>query len=166
MAARLLLSPSPQRCRKPQCSSAEKSPPPRQRSLREFCLSPASPVKDGPASSVQDLPASSVQTVQKRKYGARGTCGTFAGKRPPKDEKKLKQFQQDREEHMQRLQPTSQCRKRQSTEAQQQYRDFVKEMLPHEMQGSGKERLVRVAAKWKNHLMTPEKLAQENRSVA
>ena len=56
---------------------------PKQRSLKEFGIL-------RPASSDQDLTAPSAKASEKRKYGVRGTCGTFAGKRPPKDEGKLK----------------------------------------------------------------------------
>ena len=136
--------------------------------MREFgvvCQDPPSSVKGGPASSVKDLTASSVQASEKRRYGVRGTCGTFAGKRPPKDEEKLKQFLQDRDEHRQMMQE-SKGQKRQTTNPQQHYRDFVKAMFPREIEGSGKDRLTRVAAKWKNQQDTmPEKLAQENKSV-
>ena len=105
------------------------------------------------------------QASEKRKYGVRGTCGTFAGRRPPKDTDKLKQFLQHRDEHKQKMQKTLKGQKRQATGAQQHYRDFVKAMLPHEMDGSGKDRLVRVAAKWKKQQAMPERLAQENKSV-
>ena len=129
---------------------------------------PASRVTDSVASSVEDLPVSSVQASEKRKYGVRGTCGTFAGKRPPtKNECKLKQFLQDRNEHTQRSHQTPKSRRttRQTTDAQQHYRDFVKAMLPFEERGDLKDRMTRVAAKWKNHWTTPEKLAQGNKSV-
>ena len=78
---------------------------PKQRSLKEFGIL-------RPASSDQDLTAPSAKASEKRKYGVRGTCGTFAGKRPPKNEDKLKQFLQDRDEHRQRLQQTPESRKR------------------------------------------------------
>ena len=130
MAARLVVSPAPSRRREPECASAEKEPQPKQRSLKEFGV------------ICQSAP-SSVKAPEKRKYGVRGTYGTFAGKRPPKDEDKLKQFLQHRDEHQQKMQKTQ----RQATGAQQHYRDFVKAMLPHEMDGSAKDRLVRVAAK-------------------
>ena len=168
MAARMLLSPPPRRFREPQqCSSAEKERPSKQRSLREFGVlqGPASSVKDSPASSVEDLPTSSVQASKTNKHKERGTCGTFAGRHPPKSEDKLKQFLQDRDEHKQRLQQTPKKRKtRQPTDAQQSYQDFVKAMLPYEIEGNGKDRLTRVATKWKKQTM-PEKLAQENKSV-
>ena len=104
MAARLILSPVPHRRREPECSSAEKEPQSKQRSLKEFgvvCQGPPSSAKGSPASSVKDLTASSAQASENRKYGVRGTCGTFAGKHPPNDEDKLKQFLQDRDEHWQ-----------------------------------------------------------------
>ena len=168
MAARMLISPAPQRCREPEWTSPEKKPPSTQRRLGEFgvvCQRPASSVKDSPASSVKSLPASSVQESEKRNYGVRGMCGTFAGKRPPKSEDRLKQFLQGRDEHKQRLQQTPKGRKRQATDAQQHYREFVKAMLPYEIEGNGKGRLTRVAAKWKNQQTMPEKLAQGNKSV-
>ena len=168
MAARMLLSPPPRRFREPdQCSSAEKERPSKQRSLREFGVlqGPASCSMDSPASSVEDPPTSSVQASKTNKYKTRGTCGTFAGRRPPKSEDKLKQFLQDREEHQQKLHQTPKKRKtRQSTDAQCNYRDFVKAMLPYEVGGNGQDRLTRVATKWKKQTM-PEKLAQENKSV-
>ena len=67
--------------------------------------------------------------------------------------------------HHQKLQRTPKKQKtRQVTDAQHNYRDFVKAMLPYETQGNGQDRLTSVATKWKK-LMTPEKLAQENKSV-
>ena len=154
MAARLVVSPAPSRHREPECASAEKEPRPKQRSLKEFGV-----ICQSAPSSAEGLTA---PIVEKRKYGVRGTCGTFAGKRPPKDEDKLKQFLQHRDEHNQKMQKTP--KGRQATDAQQHYRDFVKAMLPHEMDGNGKERLKSVAAKWKKQAM-PERLAQENKSV-
>ena len=154
MAARLVTSPAPSRRREP--VSAEKLP--KQRSLKEFG------VILRPASSDTDL-TPPVNTSVKRKYGARWTCGTFAGRRPPKDEDKLKQFLKDHSEHKQRMQELPKGQKRQATDAQQHYRDFVHAMLPHETDGSGKDRLIRVAAKWKKQLTVPDKLAQENKSV-
>ena len=157
MAARLVVdSPAPSRRREPECASAEKEPRPKQRSLKEFGV-----ICQSAPSSAEGLTA---PIVEKRKYGVRGTCGTFAGKRPPKDEDKLKQVLQHRDEHKQKMQNTLTGPKRQTTDAQQHYRDFVKAMLPHEMDGNGKERLKSVAAKWKKQAM-PERLAQENKSV-
>ena len=155
MAARLVTSPAPSRRREP--VSAEKLP--KQRSLKEFG------VILRPASSDTDLTPPSVNASVKRKYGARWTCGTFAGRRPPKDEDKLKQFLKDHSEHKQRMQELPKGQKRQATDAQQHYRDFVKARLPHEKGGPAKQRLISVAAQWKQQLTVPDKLAQENRSV-
>ena len=158
MAARMLRS---------QCSSAEKERPSEQCSSREFSVlqGPTSSVKDSPTPSVEDPPTSSVQASDTRKYRTRGTCGTFAGRRPPKNDEKLKDFMRDCAAHNQKLQHTPKKQKtRQVTDAQHNYRDFVKAMLPYETQGNGQDRLTSVATKWKK-LMTPEKLAQENKSV-
>lgn len=159
MAARLFLSPAPQRGCKQECPSAEKEPPSKQRLLWEYGVVSERPASQRPASQ---CPSSS---VEKRKYGVRGTCGTFAGKRPPKDEEKLLLFMQDLSVHKQKLQETPKGQKRHTTGAQQHYRDFVKAMLPQETEGTGKERLARVAALWKNRQTVQEKLAQENKSV-
>ena len=118
MAARLVTSPAPSRRREP--VSAEKLP--KQRSLKEFG------VILRPASSDTDL-TPPVNASVKRKYGARWTCGTFAGRRPPKDEDKLKQFLKDHSEHKQRMQELPKGQKRQATDAQLHYCDFVQAML-------------------------------------
>ena len=153
------MSPAPSRRCEPECLSAEKTEPqPKQRSLKEFG------VILRPASSDTDL-TPPVNASVKRKYGARWTCGTFAGRRPPKDEDKLKQFLKDHSEHKQRMQELPKGQKRQATDAQQHYRDFVKARLPHEKGGPAKKRLISVAAQWKQQLTVPDKLAQENRSV-
>ena len=98
-------------------------------------------------------------------YRARGTCGTFAGKRPPKGEEKLLLFMMGLSAHKQDLQKTTKGQKRHTTTAQQCYRDFVKAMLPRETEGTGRERLARVAALWKTRQTMQEKLAQENKFV-
>ena len=95
-----------------------------------------------------------------RPYRLRGTCGTFAGRRPPKDVTKLQKFEEDREKHLEQK-----CRKRRSTSMMQSYRDFVQQTLPLETEGSGGERLRRVAAKWKHRPAMHDQLALENQKV-
>ena len=55
--------------------------------------------------------------------------------------------------------------KRHSTSAMQSYRDFVQKMLPLESEGSGPERMRRVAAKWKQRATRQDQLSQENKMV-
>ena len=95
-----------------------------------------------------------------RTYRRRGTCGTFAGKRPPKALEKRHQFEQEHRDHQEKKETM-----RRSTREQQLYRDFVKAMLPLESHGTGPERLRSVAAKWKAQQPRVHQLAQENRSV-
>ena len=95
-----------------------------------------------------------------RTYRRRGTCGTFAGKRPPKALEKRLQFEQECGEHQEKKETMQR-----STCEQQLYRDFVKAMLPLESHGTGPERLRSVAAKWKAQQPRVHQLAQENRSV-
>ena len=96
-----------------------------------------------------------------RSYRLRGTCGTFAGRRPPKDVTKLQKFEEDREKHLEMMS----CRKRRSTSTMQSYREFVQQTLPLETEGSGGERLRRVAAKWKQRPTMQDQLALENQKV-
>ena len=97
-----------------------------------------------------------------RPYRPRGTCGTFAGRRPPKDAEKLRKFEEDRAKYLEKL---SKCGKRRITTMMQSYRDFVQEMMPLETEGSGPERLRSVAAKWKQRATKQDQLAQENKMV-
>ena len=98
-----------------------------------------------------------------RPYRPRGTCGTFAGRRPPKDAEKLRKFEEDRAKYLEKL--SDKCGKRRSTTMMQSYRDFVQEMMPLETEGSGPERLRSVAAKWKQRATKQDQLAQENKMV-
>ena len=98
-----------------------------------------------------------------RPYRQRGSCGTFSGRRPPKGAKRFQKFEEDREKHVEKLHEEN--RKRRSTSTMQAYRDFVQQMLPLETDGSGPERLRRVAAKWKQRPAKHEQLALENQMV-
>ena len=98
---------------------------------------------------------------EKRQYRPRVSCGTFAGRRPPKDEDKLKKFVEERSVHMHKLKD----RKGQVTNPQQSYRQFVKTMFPQETEGTVHERMCRVAAQWQEQLSMQESLPQENKSV-
>ena len=99
-----------------------------------------------------------------REYRPRGTCGTFAGRRPPKDVAKLRKFNEDRAKHLENL-CKEKGKKRRSTSMMATYRGFVQKMLPLETEGSGAERLCSVAAKWKQRATTQDHLARENRMV-
>ena len=96
---------------------------------------------------------------KKRQYRPRGSCGTFAGRRPPKDEDKLKKFMEERSVHMQKFKD----RKRQITNPQQSYRQFV--MFPQETECTAHERMCRVVAKWQEQQSMQERLPQQNKSV-
>ena len=99
-----------------------------------------------------------------RPYRPRGTCGTFAGRRPPKGAAKLRKFEEERAKHLEKV-CKEKCRKRCKTFTMQSYQDFVQKMLPLETEGSGAERLCSVAAKWKQQGTIQDQLAQENRMV-
>ena len=93
-----------------------------------------------------------------RPYRPRGTCGTFAGRRPPKDVAKLRKYNEERVQHLDKL-----CKDRKPPESNlKSYRDFVHKMLPLETEGSGAERLRSVAAKWKQRATRQDQLSQEN----
>jgi hypothetical protein len=100
---------------------------------------------------------------EKRQYRPRGSCGTFGGRHPPQDEDKLKKFMEERSVHMQKLKD----RKRQITNPQQSYRQFVKTqtIFPQETEGAAHERMCRVVAKWQEQQSMQERLPQENKSV-
>ena len=80
-------------------------------------------------------------------------------------EDQSKQFLPDWDEHKQKKQEFPEGQERQATDAPQHYCDFVQATLLPETDGSGKDRLIRVAAKWKKQHTMPERLAQENKSV-
>ena len=149
MASRLLTSPLPtKRCSEEQPATTEKQ----QRCITEFIHFPETMDAEEQCQTLSP----NVCT-----YRRRGTCGTFAGKRPPKALGKRLQFENERGEHEEKKQETM----RRSTSEQQVYRDFVKAMLPLESHGTGPERLRSVAAKWKAQQPRVHQLAQENRSV-
>ena len=149
MASRLLTSPLPtKRTSEEQTATTEKH----QRCITEF-------LHFADEKNAEEQCQTSSPNVHK--YSCRGTCGTFAGKRPPKALGKRLQFEQERGEHQEKEQETMQ----RSTSNQQLYRDFVKAMLPLESHGTGAERLRSVAAKWKAQQPRVHQLAQENRSV-
>ncbi len=168
MAARLFSSPETQHRPTEEPLTTEKQLHLKQRRLTDFICKQETTDAEGSAAFLRPVSSAMAPTTpvpQVRKYRPRGTCRTFAGRRPPKDEERLKKFLQEREEHMQKLQETAQGGKRQATNPQQDYREFLKAMLPQETQGTAPQRLRRVAAKWQNRQSMQEKLVQENKSV-
>ena len=83
----------------------------------------------------------------KRQYKARGTAGTFGGKRPPKALHLKAAFEEQRGAHLSELKEKKATRSNYSDRA---YHKFVKEMLPLETDGSARDRFRRVAEKWKS----------------
>ena len=134
MASRLLTSPLPtKRVSEEQTATTEKH----QRCITEFLHCPESKNAE---EQCQDL------RPEVRTYRCRGTCGTFAGKRPPRLSlaKRLK-FEEERAKHQEK----KEAMRRSTTCEQKLYRDFVKAMLPLESHGTGSERLCSVAANLK-----------------
>ena len=72
---------------------------------------------------------------------------------------KLQQFIEDREKYLEEKKGTKRCT---TTPMMQDYRHFVKQTLPLETEGSGSERMRRVAAKWKQR---QDQLTLENQAV-
>jgi hypothetical protein len=98
-----------------------------------------------------------------------GTCGTFAGKRPPNITcpVALASYCRAHQEHLQkkkRLGATPRTRKLQATPGQESYRHFIKSMLKLETAGIGAQRLRSVADKWKQHKSADQSL-QDNNAV-
>ena len=126
-------------------------------------LHPASRIALRPVSRAFLRPVS--RNPRSATMGSEACVALSQGKRPLKSEDRLKPFLQGRDEHKQRLQQTPKGRKRQATDAQQHYREFVKVILPYEIDGNKKDRLTRVAAKWNNQQTMPETHARDNQSV-
>ena len=103
-----------------------------------------------------------------RKYRARGTCGTFAGRRPPTSTcpVALAAYSRAHEEHLkkqqQKLIAMPRQRKLQATPGQESYRHFSTAMLKLEAGGTGAQRLRSVAEEWKKHRLADQSL-RENR---
>ena len=76
----------------------------------------------------------------------------------------LQKYEEDRAKHHEKL-SEEKGRKRRSTSTMQSYREFVQQTLPLETEGSGGERLRRVAAKWKQRPTMQDQLALENQKV-
>ena len=95
-------------------------------------------------------PQDTAGTPEKAKiqYKARGTGGTFGGQRPPKAWHLKADFEQRRSAH----QSGAQAKKatKSNSYADRAYHKFVKEMLPLETEGSGRDRFQRVVQKWKS----------------
>ena len=92
--------------------------------------------------------APSTPEKPKRQYKARGTGGTFGGKRPPKSLRLKAAFEQQRHEHQAELQAKK--AKQPSSYTDRAYHKFVKEMLPLETEGSARDRFRKVVQKWKS----------------
>lgn len=77
--------------------------------------------------------SSGVPTERPNKRAPRGTAGTFNGKRPPKDPAKLALFEARREAHFKRLEEAKQEKqqrvKKEPTEQQKQYQEFMRVSL-------------------------------------
>ena len=90
----------------------------------------------------------------KRQYTARGTGGTFGGKRPPKKVHARADFEKRRDAHQWSLQAKKDRPKKVDTKpyADRAYHKFVKEMLPLETEGSTRDRFRKVVQKWKSQM--------------
>ncbi len=80
---------------------------------------------------------------RRRMYRKRGTCGTYLGHRPPKGLVRHTTFVLARDKHQKETK-----KKRMATHKQHAWREFLKRMLPMESEGSSRDRMRRVAAKW------------------
>ena len=150
MASRLLSTPTKgKNPRGPVVS--DQQPKLRQLSLSD-CLNPGS----------HDTPEK-----PKRQYKARGTCGTFGGKRPPKRFHLQAAFEEQRNAHQ------AQLLEKKSTKPKpikdRDYQKFMKDMLPLETSGSARDRFRSVAQRWKSQKTSgqdaAEAMAAENMSV-
>ena len=92
-------------------------------------------------------PAPGTPEKPKRQYKARGTAGTFGGKRPPKALHRRAAFEEQRGAHLSELKEKKATKSNYTDRA---YHKFVKEMLPLETGGSARDRFRRVAQKWKS----------------
>lgn len=94
-----------------------------------------------------ETPAPGTPEKPKRQYKARGTAGTFGGKRPPKALHLKAAFEEQRGAHLSELKEKKATKSNYTDRA---YHKFVKEMLPLETGGSARDRFRRVAQKWKS----------------
>ena len=104
-----------------------------------------------------DPPATpSTPEKRKRQYTARGTGGTFGGKRPPRKVHARADF---RVAH----QFSKQAKKNTKSKpyADRAYHKFVKEMLPLETEGSTRDRFRKVVQKWKSQTTSGPSAAEE-----
>ena len=159
MASRLCCTPDRgQRRQKAEPDSTEK-----QRCSKRQCLTDTTGAVQVPSSVLCPASSGAQGSQEVRSYRPRGTCGTFAGRRPPKGAERLQQFEVARAAHYKRL--AEKNNKRQSTHLMVEYRDFVRHMLPLETEGNGAERLRNVAAKWKHRASKLDEITHENRMV-
>ena len=84
----------------------------------------------------------------KQQYKARGTGGTFGGQRPPNKLHLKADVEQRRSAHQSEVQAKKATQS--NSYADRAYHKFVKEMLPLETEGSGRDRFQRVVQKWKS----------------
>ena len=164
MASRLLITPTKgKRPRGPVFSDPR--PMMRQLSLRD-CLSPSRHDSAGKPQRQCDSPEK-----LKRKYTARGTCGTFGGKRPPKKLHLKAVFEEMRDAHQVEM---HEKKSETSTPIKDRaYQQFLKEMMPLETGASSRDRFRSVAQKWKSQMTSGQDaatdaaavMAAENRAV-
>jgi hypothetical protein len=131
MASRLLSTPTKStNTRGPVISDPQ--PKLRQLSLRD-CLHPGT----------HDTPEK-----PKRNYKTRGTCGTFAGNRPPKRQHLMATFEEKRNAHQAELQEKKSMKSKPIKD--RNYQQFMKRMLPLETSGSTRDRFRSGVQKWKS----------------
>ena len=108
-----------------------------------------------------DPPATpSTPEKPKRQYTARGTGGTFGGKRAPKRSAHARaDFEKLREAHQSSLQAKKDTKSK--PYADRAYHKFVKKMLPLETEGSTRDRFRKVAEKWKSQTTSGPSAAEE-----
>ena len=111
----------------------------------------------------QDPPeTASTPEKPKRKYKARGTGGTFGGKRPPKALHLKDAFEEQRNAHLLELKEKKATKS--NSYADRAYHKFMKEMLRLETSGSVQDRFRRVTEKWKSQAKG-QSMDADNRSV-
>ena len=107
-----------------------------------------------------DPPATpSTPEKRKRQYTARGTGGTFGGKRPPRKVHARADFEKLRAAHQFSLQAKKNTKSK--PYADRAYHKFVKEMLPLETEGSTRDRFRKVVQKWKSQTTSGPSAAEE-----
>ena len=117
---------------------------------------------ESPVSSAPETPEKT-----KRAYRPRGTCGTFAGNRPPKRIANMEEYNARLESYKIKL-------KQQQAEASEKikkrtWQTFVKEKMPLESDGTALDKLRNVALQWAkeraSQSVSSDTIAQENRAV-